>query len=107
MKNSKLVYSTDLGRIKASEPAKTAKQAGDGIVRLRRETKGRKGAGVVLVDGLQLEEDEIKILAKKLKQLCGSGGSVKNGQIEIQGNQRDKIAQYLENQGFTVKIAGG
>ncbi len=106
MKNSRLVYSTDQGRIKeTSKTAVTTK--GDGIVRLKRETKGRKGAGVILVEGLDLPEKELKALAKQLKQHCGTGGAIKNGIIEIQGDQRDKIAAFLEKAGHTVKIAGG
>jgi len=108
MKNSRLVYSTDQGRIKGKSKGENNKPAsGDGIVRLRRETKGRKGKGVVLVDGLELKEAELKALAKKLKQLCGTGGAVKNGLIEIQGDQREKIAEFLQNAGHKVKIAGG
>lgn len=107
MKNSKLVYSTDQGRVKTTETSTPNKPRGDGIVRLRRETKGRKGAGVVLIDGLELPEAELKALAKKLKQLCGTGGSIKNGIIEIQGDQRQKLAEHLEKEGFKVKLAGG
>ena len=108
MKNSRLVYSTDQGRVKTDSPQAPANRSPtDGIVRLRRETKGRKGKGVVLVDGLSLAEDELKALAKKLKQLCGTGGAVKAGIIEIQGDQREKIAEYLTGLGHRVKIAGG
>ena len=76
-------------------------------MRLRRETKGRKGKGVVLVDGLQLDPKELKAMARKLKQLCGTGGAIKDTIIEIQGDQRDKIAEFLRNEGYSVKIAGG
>ena len=108
MKNSKLVYSTDSGRVKQDKSQIPATpKTGDGIVRLRKETKGRKGAGVVLIDGLNLPEAELKTLAKKIKQLCGTGGSIKNGIIEIQGNQRQKIAEFLTKEGHTVKLAGG
>jgi translation initiation factor 1 len=107
--NSRLVYSTDAGRIK-SEPS-TAKEpaaaTGDGIVRLHRQTKGRKGKGVTLVTGLALPDADLKALAKQLKQLCGTGGSVKEGQIEIQGDQRAKLKDYLEEKGYRVKLAGG
>ena len=105
-KNSRLVYSTDQGRVKpqqaAPEPVK-----GDGIVRIHRETKGRKGKGVMLITGLDVSDIELKTVAKRLKQLCGTGGAVKNGVIEIQGDAREKIKTELEKQGHTVKIAGG
>lgn len=105
-KNSRLVYSTDQGRVKPQEESDSAPE-GDGIVRLMRETKGRKGKGVTLVKGLQLEPAEFKKLAKRLKQLCGTGGSVKDFVIEIQGDQRETIKAELEKQGHTVKLAGG
>jgi len=104
-KSSRLVYSTDQGRIKP-ETATGTVAAGDGIVRLHRETKGRKGKGVTLVKGLTLEAGELKKLAKRLKQLCGTGGSIKEFTIEIQGDQRDAIKAELEKLGHQVKIAG-
>ena len=79
----------------------------DGIVRLSRETKGRKGKGVTLVKGLQGTEADLKALGKRLKQICGTGGTVKNGVIEIQGDVREKIKTELENAGHKVKLAGG
>lgn len=83
------------------------KNAGDGIVRLHRETKGRKGAGVTLVKGLALPEDELKKLAKLLKSRCGVGGAVKNGVIELQTGQREQVQELLEGLGHRVKLAGG
>ena len=106
-KNSKLVYSTETGRIKPEERASDAAPEGDGIVRLKRETKGRKGKGVTLITGVPLQADELKSLAKSLKQHCGVGGSIKNGVIEIQTDNRDRIKDFLSAKGFTVKIAGG
>ncbi len=101
--NSRLVYSTDTGRIKPKEETPTRAPASDGIVRLHRETKGRKGKGVTIITGLDLTEQELKALASKLKQFCGTGGSAKDGRIEIQGEQRDKLKPHLESLGFTVK----
>ncbi len=79
----------------------------DGVVRIRRETAGRKGKGVTTVTGVPLAEKALKQLAKKLKQQCGTGGSVKDGIIEIQGDHRDTLKLALEKQGYTVKLAGG
>jgi len=81
--------------------------AGDGIVRLRLERKGRKGAGVTLVCGLPLNEAELKQLASELKKKCGVGGSVKDANIEIQGDQREPVKTELERRGWNVKLAGG
>lgn len=107
-KNSRLVYSTDQGRIKAPKQSPEVKvSAGDGIVRLMRESKGRGGKGVTLVCGLGLAEKDLKDLSKKLKQHCGTGGTVKDGVIEIQGEQRERLLPYLEALGYKVKIAGG
>ena len=105
-KNSRLVYSTDRGRIQQNEPT-AERLKGDGIVRINRETKGRKGKGVCLITGLDLPDAELKKLAKRLKQLCGTGGAVKDGVIEIQGDARDKLKAELEKQGHSVKLAGG
>ena len=80
---------------------------GDGIIRLRRETKGRGGKAVTLVDGLALPGAELKALAKTLKQKCGVGGAIKDGIIEIQGDQREILQVELEKRGYTVKRAGG
>lgn len=105
-KETRLVYSTETGRIKSvEEPQKQS--SGDGVVRIRREVSGRKGKGVSTINGLNLPDKDLKQLAKQLKQLCGTGGSVKNGVIEIQGDHRDKLLSELENQGYTVKLAGG
>lgn len=104
--DNRLVYSTDQGRIDTPN-AEPERAASDGIVRIQRETKGRKGKGVTLVTGLPLLPDEMKALAKKLKKHCGVGGSVKNECIEIQGDQRENCKAWLEKQGYKVKLAGG
>ncbi|WP_075186711.1 stress response translation initiation inhibitor YciH [Teredinibacter haidensis] len=106
MSNSKLVYSTETGRVK-DEKMKTAIPESDGIIRIRRETKGRKGKGVTTLSGFDLEEKLLKDLAKKLKQLCGTGGTTKDGVIEIQGDHRQKLADHLNGQGYQAKLAGG
>lgn len=80
---------------------------GDGIVRIGRETKGRKGKGVTLISGLPLDEAALRILARQLKQRCGSGGTVKERVIEIQGDHRSLLIDELTKQGYRVKQAGG
>jgi len=79
----------------------------DGVVRIRRETSGRKGKGVTTISGVPLAAAELKTLAKKLKKVCGTGGAVKEGVIEIQGDHRDKLKVALEKEGYQVKLAGG
>ncbi len=101
-----IVFSTDKGRIKP-EQKKPAVPKGDGVVRVGRETKGRKGAGMTVVTGVPLHPDGLKDLAKKLKQKCGTGGTVKGRVIEIQGDHRDLIVSELSQLGYTVKKAGG
>lgn len=105
-KNSRLVYSTETGRIKENTPEPTI-ILGDGIVRIRRETSGRNGKGVTTISGIPMSEADLKNLAKQLKQLCGTGGAVKDGIIEIQGDNREKLKAELEKRGYTVKLAGG
>jgi len=80
---------------------------GDGIIRVRRETKGRGGKTVTVLDGVPLTGDAMRDLCSALKQLCGTGGTVKDGMIQIQGDHREKIFTELSNRGFTAKIAGG
>lgn len=80
---------------------------GDGNVKVRRETKGRKGKGVSLIEGLAMTAAELDALAKQLKTRCGSGGAVKNGVIEIQGDHRPVIIGFLKSKGIAAKLAGG
>ena len=101
-----LVYSTETGRIKPEEE-KIQRPKGDGIVRIKKETKGRKGKGVSVVTGLDLDDAPLKLMAAELKKVCGCGGSVKDGNIEIQGDARDNIKAHLEKKGYKVKFAGG
>jgi len=84
-----------------------AASAGDGFVRVRRETKGRKGKAVTVVSGLCLDADALRQMGKRLKSKCGSGGTVKNGIIEIQGDHRALVVEELEGAGFSVKRTGG
>lgn len=115
--NAKLVYSSEAGRIcpNCGKPMtacvcrKQTKQQppNDGVVRVSRESKGRKGKGVSLVTGVPLQAEELKTLAKELKQKCGTGGTVKDGVIEIQGDHRDALVEMLMAKGWTVKRVGG
>jgi translation initiation factor 1 len=95
-----------IDRCACREPAEVIPRT-DGIVCVSRETKGRKGKGVTLVTGVPLTPSDLKQLAKELKQRCGTGGAVKDGTIEIQGDQRDVLMQELAARGWTVKRAGG
>jgi translation initiation factor 1 len=106
-KDSKLVYSTDGGRFKSIDPLPVLPPKGDGFIRMRRETAGRNGKGVTTLSGFELSDAELQTLVKQLKQLCGTGGTVKNWIVEIQGDQRDKLKAELEKRGFKVKLAGG
>lgn len=118
MKKTKgLVYSTEFGTACPGcghpkdkcvcSSSQNSAPTSDGWVRLSRQTKGRKGAGATLISGLGLAEKELKAYAKKLKKKCGCGGSIKDGIIEIQGDQRDILQPFLESEGFKVKRAGG
>ena len=113
---SRLVYSTEHGRIcpqclrainscvcEADRPAYIT----DGVVRIRREIKGRAGKCVTLIEGVPLNSDQLKELATRLKRQCGVGGSVKKHIIQIQGDQRKALLNYLKEEGYSVKLSGG
>lgn len=113
------VYSTDQGRhCKACGQPKAscncshttqppADSVSDGIVRLQRQVKGRNGKAVTLVSGLPLTGNELKTLAKELKNACGVGGSINGPDILIQGDKRDHLKEVLEGKGYCVKLSGG
>jgi translation initiation factor 1 len=110
-----LVYSTEGGRMcphcrravaacicnNVPKPA-----AGDGIVRVSRETKGRGGKAVTLVRGLPLDEAALGALGKRLRSACGAGGTQKDGVIEVQGDHVDRLVGLLQAEGWRVKRAG-
>ena len=110
-----LVYSTDSGRMcpacrqPVAQCVCNAKvlPAGDGIVRVSRETKGRGGKAVTVVKGVLLDLAALADLGKQLKAACGTGGTVKDGVIEVQGDHCERVMQLLKAQGHTVKSAGG
>jgi translation initiation factor 1 len=111
-----LVYSTDGGRMcpECRQPVnacqcgqKAAVPAGDGVVRVRRETGGRGGKTVTVVRGVPLAGEELAALGKRLRTACGAGGTCKDGVLEIQGDHADRVVAWLVQQGFTAKRAGG
>jgi translation initiation factor 1 len=110
--NNRTVWSSKDGdlrkdlRYRQSRPVKSL-PPGQQTAYLHRESKGRGGKTVTIVKNLVLSEKDLKALAKKLKRACGTGGTVKDGLIEIQGEHRQKIADLLQAQGYHVKIAGG
>ena len=111
-----LVYSTDAGRMcpNCRQPVARCNCSQnklvpktDGVVRVSRETKGRGGKSVTLVKGLALDALALAALGKQLKAACGSGGAVKDGVIEVQGDHADTLVAVLQKQGHHVKRAGG
>lgn len=104
--NSRLVYSTDSGRI-IEIKTEVVRAKGDGIVRIQRQTNNRKGKGVCLISGLDLSDHELIKLAAELKKKCGCGGAVKEGIIEVQGDKRELLKQLLEEKNYKVKLTGG
>ncbi len=113
-----LVYSTDSGRMcpdcrqplaqcRCRQAHQAAWSVGDGVVRVSRETKGRGGKAVTVVKGVPLDAAALTELGKQLKAACGSGGTVKDGVIEVQGDHGDKLVALLQARGYTVKRAGG
>lgn len=105
---ARTVYSTSDGDLrKARDPALKARLQGDGKVRVRRETSGRRGKAVTTVTGVPVDDAALKALAGRLKKRCGVGGAVKEGVIEVQGDHRDTVVELLRAEGFEVVLAGG
>jgi translation initiation factor 1 len=111
-----VVYSTGEGRMcpacgrplaQCACRSENARPAGDGVVRVGRQVQGRKGKGVTVVTGVPLRGAELESLATQLKKRCGSGGTVRDGIIEIQGDHRDLVVGELQAKGWTVKRSGG
>jgi translation initiation factor 1 len=110
MVNRRIVYSSDSGRARPQQPQKAGSLSGfpdDGVVRITREKGGRGGKTVTVVRGLPERGPALEARAAELKRLCGAGGTLRDGQLEIQGDHRERIAQRLRNLGYTVKLAGG
>ncbi|MFQ5355646.1 MAG: translation initiation factor Sui1 [Mariprofundaceae bacterium] len=115
-RSTSIVYSTEQGRFCSSCGKPTARcvckkkilqTKSDGIVRVRREIKGRRGKTVTTVSDIPAGEQKLLELAKQLKRRCGTGGSAKEGVIVIQGDHRETIVAELKERGYTVKLAGG
>jgi translation initiation factor 1 len=113
---SRIVFSSQHGRMcprcgkpvaQCSCTANPRAPRGDGVVRVRREVKGRNGKTVTTISGVGLADDALRDLGSELKRRCGTGGSVKDGVIEIQGDHRDVLVAELEKRGYSVKLAGG
>ncbi len=110
-----LVYSTDGGRhcpdcgqpVAACSCSRDALPVGDGIARVRRESKGRGGKTVTTISGVPLPEGELKALASELKRRCGTGGALKDGVIEIQGEHVELLLAELARRGFKARKSGG
>jgi len=113
--NNPTVYTTSSGRIcpKCGRPVdscnckKTIQPTGDGVIRIFRDSKKRKGKTVTIITGLSLSNEDLRLLHSELKQKCGSGGSIKEGNLEIQGDFREIIHSELKKRGFNAKLAGG
>jgi translation initiation factor 1 len=109
------VYSTSTGRIcpNCGKPVekcickRSNLPQGDGVVRIFRDSKGRKGKTVTLITGVLLSDEALRTLHSELKHQCGSGGAIKNGTLDIQGDHRNTVFAELKKRGFTVKLAGG
>ena len=116
MSNSKTVWSSDQGDLRKQKDLTTnpspARRRGSlppqqQTAYLHRDSKGRGGKSVTVIKNLVLSEEDLKTLAKRIKQDCGVGGTVKDGVVEIQSEQREKIAAVLQKLGYKIKIAGG
>ena len=114
--NSRPVYTTDGGRIGAGPPPRPAGAApapsgprvpDDGVIRIFRDRGGRGGKTVTVIRGLPERGPALEARAAELKRLCGAGGAVKDGAVEVQGDHRERIAAWLRDLGYTVKLAGG
>lgn len=112
--DEEFVYSTEEGDLRKKDKGKRKRRKetppgikNDGTIRVQRESKGRGGKTVSVVYGLPGSEDDLREWSTKLKQQCGTGGSVKSGTIIIQGDMVDSIVTILKDAGFSAKRAGG
>ena len=98
---------TPLSTMHLQDRQPASPSAKDTIVRIGRETKGRKGKEVTVIIGIRLNAGDLQQLTKRIKRHCGAGGTIKNSIIEIQGEHRDSLVDFLTKQGYTVKKSGG
>ncbi|MBK9055380.1 MAG: stress response translation initiation inhibitor YciH [Chloroflexi bacterium] len=115
-KKRNVVYSTDsavakrcarCGSYPCRCPQPKSLPPAEQVAHLHREKSGRGGKWVVVIRNLQLTPEDMKTLAKNLKQACGTGGTIKDGAIEIQGDQREAVAAALQKAGYKIKLVGG
>lgn len=106
-KETRLVYSTESGRIRSDSETHQGANPNDSVCRVRRETKGRGGKEATIIWDVPGGEAELKSLGKAIKQRLGTGGSAKDGQIVIQGDHVETILAFLKDKGFQAKKAGG
>ena len=104
MKNSNLVYSTDVGRIGSKNSSLSTNLQSTNMIALKLDTKARKGKVVTVASGFNLSQVEIKSVMKQLKKKCSTGGTIKNGSIELQGNFLESVKSELTRQNFNIKI---
>ncbi len=113
---SRTVYTTETGRVcpECGQPIaacrckqSSSRPAGDGVIRVSLDKKGRAGKAVTLITGLPGSDEDLKALAAELKRRCGTGGTLKDGVIEIQGDHRDALIAALQSKGFRPKKSGG
>jgi translation initiation factor 1 len=116
VRNSRLVYSTEGGRVGEDHPrrppptdqaSKGARPPDDGVVRITRDRGGRGGKVVTVIHGLPERGAALEARASELRRLCGAGGTVKDGVVEVQGDHRERVAGRLRELGYRVKLAGG
>ncbi len=107
MIDGRLVWDSETGAVGDEPPGDSGPPPGDGVARVRRETKGRGGKTMTTITGIQASAADLKKLAGELKKICGVGGSVVEFVIELQGDQRERVAAHLRKRGYTVKLAGG
>jgi len=116
MPNSRLVYSSEGGRVKDADPRRAASRQADpkgaafpddGVIRIVRDRSGRGGKVVTVIHGIPERGPTLDARASDLRRLCGAGGTVKGGVVEIQGDHRERVAERLRALGYTVKLAGG
>lgn len=114
--SSRPVYSTESGRLcpDCGKPVaacacnrRKADTSADGIIRIRRETKGRRGKAVTVISGFDQDMSAVTDLASQLKKHCGTGGSTDGRNVEIQGDKREQVKTWLEKKGFKVRLSGG